>query len=101
MNTILKQITKLGEEIERIHKAAYRAAGDAAADTEQCAKFKGLVSLRMCPLVYIGTVSTHLFGGSAGREGSALQMAAALFSKYCDFLDATLGRAFPSCCLTV
>jgi H+/Cl- antiporter ClcA len=29
----------------------------------------------MAPFVYIGTILTHLFGGSAGREGTALQMA--------------------------
>ncbi|MBH8569314.1 chloride channel protein [Microvirga sp. STS02] len=34
--------------------------------------------LRMVPLVLGGTLTTHLFGGSAGREGTAVQMAAAL-----------------------
>lgn len=34
--------------------------------------------LRMAPLVLIGTVLTHLMGGSAGREGTAVQMGAAL-----------------------
>lgn len=28
----------------------------------------------MAPLIYTGTVLTHLFGGSSGREGAALQM---------------------------
>ena len=28
----------------------------------------------MVPLIFIGTVITHLFGGSAGREGAALQI---------------------------
>lgn len=32
------------------------------------------VPLRMAPLVLLGTVMTHLFGGSAGREGTAVQM---------------------------
>ena len=36
------------------------------------------VPLRMAPMVLIGTVLTHLFGGSAGREGAAVQMGAAL-----------------------
>src|SRR5204862_72534 len=36
------------------------------------------VPLRMAPLVYAGTIVTHLLGGSAGREGTALQMAAGL-----------------------
>jgi H+/Cl- antiporter ClcA len=34
--------------------------------------------LRMGPMVFIGTVLTHLFGGSAGREGTAVQMGASL-----------------------
>lgn len=28
----------------------------------------------MAPLIFVGTVITHLFGGSAGREGAAIQM---------------------------
>lgn len=36
------------------------------------------IPFRMAPLVYIGTVVTHLFGGSAGREGTAIQMAGAI-----------------------
>ncbi len=34
--------------------------------------------LRMAPLVLCGTVLTHVFGGSAGREGTAVQMGASL-----------------------
>lgn len=36
------------------------------------------IPLRMAPLVLIGTFLTHLFGGSAGREGSAVQMGGSL-----------------------
>ena len=36
------------------------------------------VPRRMAPLVFIGTVITHIFGGSAGREGTAIQMAGSL-----------------------
>jgi H+/Cl- antiporter ClcA len=36
------------------------------------------VPLRMAPMVLIGTVLTHLFGGSAGREGTAVQMGSSL-----------------------
>ena len=36
------------------------------------------VPLRMAPMVLVGTVLTHLFGGSAGREGTAVQMGASL-----------------------
>ncbi|MFM1996184.1 MAG: hypothetical protein RLZZ111_571 [Planctomycetota bacterium] len=36
------------------------------------------IPLRMAPMVLLGTVATHLFGGSAGREGTAVQMGASL-----------------------
>lgn len=35
---------------------------------------KRVVPKRMAPLILLGTVVTHLFGGSAGREGTAVQM---------------------------
>ena len=38
---------------------------------------KDVIPFRMLPLVLGGTLLTHLFGGSAGREGTALQMSAA------------------------
>jgi H+/Cl- antiporter ClcA len=36
------------------------------------------VPRRMAPMVFVGTVVTHLFGGSAGREGTAIQMSGSL-----------------------
>jgi len=33
------------------------------------------IPFRMTVFIYLGTIATHLFGGSAGREGTALQMA--------------------------
>ncbi len=36
------------------------------------------IPFRMLPMVLGGTVMTHLFGGSAGREGTAVQMGASL-----------------------
>jgi H+/Cl- antiporter ClcA len=33
---------------------------------------------RMAPLIYLGTIVTVLFGGSVGREGTAIQMAGSL-----------------------
>lgn len=38
---------------------------------------KDIIPFKMVPLVLAGTLVTHLFGGSAGREGTALQMSAA------------------------
>lgn len=40
----------------------------------------GGVPLRMAPLVLIGTLATHLCGGSAGREGTAVQMGGSIAS---------------------
>lgn len=42
----------------------------------------GGVPTRMAPLVMIGTILTHLFGGSAGREGTAVQMGGSLAAGY-------------------
>lgn len=42
-----------------------------------------VIPFRMAPLVYIGTIATHFFGGSAGREGTALQIAGALADQFC------------------
>lgn len=39
---------------------------------------KDVIPFKMTPLVLLGTIITHLFGGSAGREGTALQMAASI-----------------------
>ncbi len=39
-----------------------------------------LVRLRMAPLVFVSTVLTHLTGGSAGREGAALQLGGSISS---------------------
>ena len=40
----------------------------------------GGIPLRMAPLIVLGTVVTHLFGGSAGREGTAVQLGGSLAS---------------------
>ncbi|WP_338551406.1 chloride channel protein [Paenibacillus sp. KS-LC4] len=47
---------------------------------EQLHAEEGAVPLRMAPLVLFGTMITHLFGGSAGREGTAVQMGGSLAS---------------------
>jgi H+/Cl- antiporter ClcA len=38
----------------------------------------GTIPVRMAPMVFLASVMTHVGGGSAGREGVALQMGAAL-----------------------
>ncbi|WP_420851106.1 voltage-gated chloride channel family protein [Paenibacillus alba] len=41
---------------------------------EQIQHGQETIPFRMAPLVLLGTILTHLFGGSAGREGTAVQM---------------------------
>ncbi|MFP5436972.1 MAG: voltage-gated chloride channel family protein [Bacteroidia bacterium] len=51
---------------------------------------KKIIPFRMAPLVLFGTLVTHLFGGSAGREGTAVQMGGAiadLFTKWFKLTD--------------
>jgi H+/Cl- antiporter ClcA len=40
------------------------------------------IPLKMAPLVLLGTIITHLFGGSAGREGTAVQMGGAIADQF-------------------
>lgn len=39
------------------------------------------IPLRTAPLIFISTVITHLFGGSAGREGAAIQLGGSIANK--------------------
>lgn len=43
---------------------------------------KQIIPFRMAPFVYLGTIATHFFGGSAGREGTALQMAGSIADQF-------------------
>ncbi|MDE3246217.1 MAG: chloride channel protein [Acidobacteriota bacterium] len=45
---------------------------------DEVLEFRGRVRSRLAPLVLMGTLLTHLGGGSAGREGTAVQMGASL-----------------------
>src|SRR5690554_3803077 len=60
----------------------YRFGGTASQGNnlviEEVHSNQSYIALRMAPLVLAGTVITHLFGGSAGREGTAIQMGASL-----------------------
>lgn len=44
------------------------------------------IPMKMAPLIFVSTIMTHLFGGSAGREGAALQLGGSIGN--------TLGRLF-------
>lgn len=43
---------------------------------------KKAIPFKMAPLVLLGTLLTHLFGGSAGREGTAVQMGGAIADQF-------------------
>jgi H+/Cl- antiporter ClcA len=49
---------------------------------EEYEKPQKTIPLKMAPLVFIGTLITHLFGGSAGREGTAVQMSGAIADQF-------------------
>jgi len=55
---------------------------------EEVQQPKKIIPFIMAPLVLVGTVITHLFGGSAGREGTAVQMGGSIadqLSRYVKF----------------
>ncbi len=54
------------------------AEGGSTLVLDEVLEFKGRVPSRMAPMVLVGTLLTHLGGGSAGREGTAIQMGASL-----------------------
>lgn len=46
-----------------------------------------VIPFRMAPLVLFGTLATHLGGGSAGREGTAVQMGSAIADQLTSLLS--------------
>jgi len=46
-----------------------------------------VIPFKMAPLVLVTTLITHLFGGSAGREGTAVQMGGAIADQLSRFID--------------
>ncbi len=58
-----------------------RLAADGRIDTDrviESVRKNKEIPIIMIPLIFISTVITHLFGGSAGREGAALQLGGSL-----------------------
>lgn len=47
---------------------------------------KGSLPWVMAPLIFVSTILTHLFGGSAGREGAVLQLGGSIGSQIGKFL---------------
>ncbi|MGE3619722.1 MAG: chloride channel protein [Acidimicrobiia bacterium] len=68
------------------HRWAGRAAAGSALLLDEIHTPSAWVPRRMAPLVFAGTVASHLFGASVGREGTALQMSGSLT----DLLSRTL-----------
>lgn len=56
---------------------------------EELYQSKNPIPLRMTPLVLFGTIVTHLFGGSAGREGTAIQMGGSLADQLTKYFTLT------------
>lgn len=64
------------------HRFGQRAGGGNNLIIDEIHQPGGGVPARMAPLVLAGTLLTHLCGGSAGREGTAVQMGGSLASAY-------------------
>lgn len=47
---------------------------------------EGKIPVRMAPLIFVSAFITHLFGGSAGREGAALQIGGGLSAELAKLL---------------
>ncbi len=67
------------------HRFGKDIAGGNNLILEQILDPKQVVPIIMAPFILVGTVVTHLFGGSAGREGTAVQMGAALSDQIAKF----------------
>lgn len=76
---LLWSLPAVGAAIGWLYATSGRAV-DAGSDliVEEIHEPGGGVPLRMAPVVLVGTVLTHLCGGSAGREGTAVQMGGSL-----------------------
>lgn len=57
------------------------------------------VPLLLAPAIFVGSAITHLFGGSAGREGAALQLGGSISALLCRLfrLDETTRRVLTVC----
>lgn len=47
------------------------------------------ISIKMAPFVFFSTILTHLLGGSVGREGTALQIAASIADQFTKWFKLT------------
>ena len=65
---------------------------------EEYENTKKTIPLKMAPMVLISTLITHFLGGSAGREGTAVQMSGAIADQFSrlSFRACLPERVFPS-----
>lgn len=56
---------------------------------EEIHKPGGGIPPQMTPLIFITTIVTHLFGGSAGREGTAVQMGGSIAAQFAAWFKLT------------
>jgi len=68
------------------HRYGGAANGGSEAVVEQVQRPTAQLPWQMAPLVLLGTLITHLCGGSVGREGTAIQMSAALSDRWTGWL---------------
>ena len=67
-----------GVVIVWLYQAAHNRDGGSTNAVFTAVQDKVLMPLSTAPLIFISTVLTHLLGGSAGREGAALQLGGAI-----------------------
>jgi len=63
-----------GIAIVRLYKLCNMSKHNGTDNIIESIREQKKIPLRTAPLIFIATVITHLFGGSAGREGAALQL---------------------------
>lgn len=67
-----------GVAIVALYRAARQPEGGSTNAVFRAARDNARLPLSAAPLIFISTVVTHLFGGSSGREGAALQLGGAI-----------------------
>jgi H+/Cl- antiporter ClcA len=67
---------------------------------ERCTSDKEQLPVKMSFLIFITTLITHLFGGSAGREGTAVQMSGAIADQFKKYLDAESRQILIVCAIS-
>lgn len=67
-----------GVGIAALYRLAKQPGGGSTNAVFTAVRGKDPLPLRTAPLIFVSTVATHLFGGSSGREGAALQLGGAI-----------------------